>query len=68
MRMNVTEKPFFRNHKFHGVCVTTLIHYFKIEINHVIFICKIFFPFSSFICKEFKFFFASSQRMKSAKI
>ena len=67
-KTSVTEKSFSKNHKFHGICVTTLIHYYKIEINYVIFISKIFFAFSSFLCKEFKFFFASSQRMKSANI
>ena len=67
-KMSVTEKSFSKNHKFHGIFLTTLIHYYKIELNHVIFISKIFFAFSLFLCKEFKFFFASSQRMKSAKI
>ena len=63
--MSVTEKSFSKNHKFHGICVTTLIHYYKVEINHVIFKSKIFFTFSSFLCKEFKFFLASLQRMTS---
>ena len=68
-KLNVPEKSFFKNHIFHGICITTLIHYSKMENKIVIFFFrKIFFAFSLPLCKEFKFFFASSQRMKSAKI
>ena len=67
-KMSVTEKSFTKNHKFHGTCITILIHYYKKEIDDVVIISKIFLAFSSFLCKEFEFFFASSQRMKSARI
>ena len=60
-KMSVTEKSFIKNHKFHDICVTTLIHYYKMENNYVIFIIKIFF---ACYCKDFEIFFASLQRMK----
>ena len=38
------------------------------ENNYSIFIIEIFFAFFACYCKDFEIFFASLQRMKSAKI
>ena len=67
-KMSVTEKSFFKNPKFYGICVTTFIYYYKIENNYVISISKIFFAFFVCFCKEFEIFFASLQRMKMQRI
>ena len=60
-KMSVTKEYFLKNHKFHGICVTTLIRYYKMENNYVIFVIKIFF---ACFCKDFEIFFVSLQRMK----
>ena len=56
-KMSVSEKSFFKNHQFHDICFTTLIHYYKMENNYVIFIIYNY-------CKDFEIFFASLQRIK----
>ena len=62
--MSVPEKYFSKNHKFYGTYVTTLIHYYKIEINYVNFISLHIFFISLQRIQLFIRFFAKNEKCK----